>query len=346
MHMIAEGARDVANAAGIGIALLKGERLVYRAGMGMAAASMDKNLTAVFRASDDGHPRTEILRVENVETDSRIEADICRQFGAGAFLMLPIYQGRNSTGVLAILFTEPHTFRDREVRTYQLMARLVGESTSNQVEENVEHKRSLLATQLTVPQAILRMTAEMQKVSRSRFVTAPERRTALVEVCEAPAAAVRDWSSCWNLLRAGTLVRQAFKRASLNKLYWKLESVPILIALLAVCAWIAYRHTPLPVNTSALPRVSPAELQVPKSLTTKTQQPKVQKGTKHNSPKSAFKRKRVGEDEIDYVAGDVTIRQFEPTSAPKERRSGNKQVAVTPDISERGGRSDHRPENR
>jgi hypothetical protein len=341
MQLIAERAGDVAHAAGIGIALLEGERLVYRAGVGTAAASMDKNLTAVLSASADGHPRTEILRVENAETDSRIEADICRQFGASALLMLPIYQGRISAGVLAVLFNERHTFRDREVRTYQLMARLVGESTSHQVEDKVEYKRSLTANQLTVPQAILRMTAEMQKVSRSQSVREPERRTGIVGA--SPAAAVRDWSSCWNLLRAGPLMRQAFRRASLNKLYWKLGSVPIVIALLAVCGWIGYRHRPLPVSDSAIPRVSPAEPQVPPVLTPE-KQPKVQRGAGNNPPKSAFKRKRIGVNEVDYVTDDVTVRQFGPTSALKERRSRNAQAPIKSDISERAARLDHPPD--
>lgn len=138
-------------------------------------------------------------------------------------------------------------------------------------------------------------------------------------------------------------MRQAFKRPSLNKLCWKLESVPIVIALLAVSGWIAYRHKPLPVSDSVIPRVSPAELQVPPSPTTE-KPPKLQRATRHNPPKSAFKRKRIGENEVDYVADDVTIRQFGPTSAPKERRSRNKQVDIRSDISERGGRLDHPPE--
>ena len=345
MQMVVERARDVAHAAGIGIALLEGERLVYHAGVGTAASSRNQNLTSVLSTCADAHPRTEILRVENVATDSPIEADVCRQFGASALLLLPIYRERRiSTGVLAVLFDEPHTFRDREVRTYQLMARLVGESTSHQLEEKVEHKRSLPPTPSTVPQAIFRMTAEMQKVSQSGFVKAPEQRTGMVGPREAPAT-VRDWSSCWNLLIAGTLMRQAFQRASLSKLHWKLESVPLLIALFAVCGWIAYRHRPLPVNNSAIPMVSPVKVQVPKILPTE-KQPNAQRGTKHNSPKAAFTRKRVGEDEIDYVAGDVTIRQFGPSSTPTERRNPNKQVPVTPDISERSDSPDHRPENR
>ena len=337
MQMIAERARDVAHAAGIGIALLEGERLVYRAGVGMAAASMDKNLTAVLSASADGHPRKEILRVEDAKTDSRIEADICRQFGAGALLMLPICQGRTSAGVLAVLFNERHTFRDREVRMYQLMARLVGESKAHQVEEKADCKRT--ATHCRVPQAILRMTAEMQKASRSQSVRQPEQRTRIVGA--RPDIALRDQSSCRNLLRAGPLMRQAFERSFLNKL-WKLESVPIVIVLIAVCGWIAYRHKPLPVNDSAARRVVPANLQVPASPTTE-KPPRLKGATRHNPPKFAFKRKRIGVNEVDYVADDVTIRQFGPTSAPKERRSRNKQVDIRPDRSERGARLDYPP---
>jgi hypothetical protein len=340
MQTIAERACDVADAAGIGIALLEGERLVYRAGVGMAAASMDRNLTAVLNASADGHTQIENLQVENAETDSRIAADICRQFGASALLMLPICQERISAGVLAVLFSEPHTFRDREVRTYKLMARLVGESTSRQVEEKVDSLKRA-AAQSTVSQAILRMTAEMQKVSSSRSVIEPERGTE--KAGASPAATVRDWSSCREFLRAWRLMVQAFKRASLNKLYWKLESVSVVIVLLAVCGWIAHRHRPLPVGESAVPSVTPAKLQVPPSPTAE-KSPKLQGATRHNSPKFAFKPKRIGENEVDYVADDVTIRQFGPTSAPKERRSRHKQVGIRPDKSEPGARLDPLPE--
>jgi hypothetical protein len=319
MHMIAECARDVAHATGIGIALLEGGQLICRAGVVTAAASIH-NLTAVLTPCDNRHPRTEILRIENAETDSRIEADICRQLGASALLMLPIYQGHTLAGVLAVLFAEPHTFPDREVRTYQLMASLVGESLSPQVEEKVEYKQT--ATQSTVPQAILRMTSEMRKGPRPQFHREPERRTETLGPCEAPAASVRDWSS-WSLLRARTLMRQVFKRPSLNKLYWKLEVVPIVIVLIAVCGWIAYGHRPSPVSDPAIPRAIPAKLQLPPSPTIE-KPPKIQREGKHNARKSAFKRKRIGQNEIDYVTDDVTIRQFGPISAPKEPRGRSK----------------------
>jgi len=44
--------------------------------------------------------RKEILRVENAETDGRIEAAICREREAKALLMIPIYRERVVAGVL------------------------------------------------------------------------------------------------------------------------------------------------------------------------------------------------------------------------------------------------------
>ena len=330
MHMIAECARQVANATGIGIAPLEGGQLICRARVGTAPTSIP-NLPSVLTPCDNRNPRTAILRVENAETDSRIDADISRQLGANALLMLPIYQAHTLSGVLAVLFSEPHIFLDREVRTYQLMARLLAESMSPQVEQKNESKT---ATQATVPQAILRMTSEMREGPRPQFLREPERKTQTAGTCEAPQASLRNRSN-WSLLRAATSMRQVLRSSSVNKLYGRLPTVPIVILLIAVCGWIAYHHNPLPGSHSAMPGESPAEAQVPKSLTTK-KQPKVHTGTGHDSSKSAFKRKRVGENEVDYVADDVTIRQFGPASPLKEHRTRNKPVG-TMQKSERDG---------
>ena len=73
---------------------------------------------------------SEILRVENAQTDARVEAAICRQFGAKALLILPIYHKRAMAGVLEVFFGEAHAFQDREVRTYRLMGGLIEEAMS------------------------------------------------------------------------------------------------------------------------------------------------------------------------------------------------------------------------
>jgi len=65
-----------------------------------------------------------------IPADRRIEAAICRQFGAGALLILPIYDHRASVGVLEVTFRNAHEFHDREVRAYRLMASLVGDAVN------------------------------------------------------------------------------------------------------------------------------------------------------------------------------------------------------------------------
>ncbi len=110
MHMVADRSRNVANATGIAVALLKADQLVYRAGSGSAAAYVGRRLTAVLSISAHDDTRDEILRVENARADTRIEASVCRLFGANALLIVPIYQERAVAGVLEVFFREAHTF--------------------------------------------------------------------------------------------------------------------------------------------------------------------------------------------------------------------------------------------
>jgi uncharacterized iron-regulated membrane protein len=75
MAMIADQARNVANANGVAIGLLEGDNLVYRAGSGGAATYIGRHVKATLSVS---RASGEILRVENTQTDARIEAAICR----------------------------------------------------------------------------------------------------------------------------------------------------------------------------------------------------------------------------------------------------------------------------
>ena len=134
MHFIVESARDVANAAGVAIGLLKGDRLTYRAGSGSSAAFVGQYVTASLTVSAFTKTSREILRVEDAHKDTRIEADICRQFGANSLLMLPIYFDHGVAGILDIRFNQAHTFQDREVRAYRLMAEQIEGALSHSVQ--------------------------------------------------------------------------------------------------------------------------------------------------------------------------------------------------------------------
>jgi hypothetical protein len=155
------------------------------------------------------------------------------------------------------------------------------------------------------------------------FYRAPEPRTETVEPSEAPAASVPkvvelEPPASRNIYKAG--IQASF----LNKFHWQLEVVPIVIMLIAVGGWIRDGHGPLPVRNPVIPKVIPAKLQLP--LTSRIDKPpNARRERKHEPRKSAFKRKRIGRDKVDYETDDVTTRQFGPIPAPKEPRSRKEQ---------------------
>ena len=167
MREVAERARSVANAAGIAIALLQGNQLVYRAGSGSAAGYIGRHVTAMLSASPDNETRGEILRVENAETDTRIEAAICRQFDAQSLLILPIYRERKVAGVMEVLFREAHAFQDREMRAYRLMARLVQESLPQAVKPEQKMVRVSQPARLA-PAGAVAPQSQMGRAGKSR----------------------------------------------------------------------------------------------------------------------------------------------------------------------------------
>ena len=162
LHLIAERTRDIANASGIGIALLERNQLVHRAGSGTASNNVGRQLTAVLSRPGSNDTHAEILRVEDAQADSRIEAEICRQFDARALLLIPIYRDRAMSGVLEVFFSEPHTFDEREVRTYHLMASLVGDATSPPAP--LPQQKPAVVPSGTVAHALWRMSTESQPV--------------------------------------------------------------------------------------------------------------------------------------------------------------------------------------
>jgi hypothetical protein len=188
MSCIADSAREVANATGIGIALLQGNQLVYRAGSGSTSKNIGRHLTAVLSASTHGQPHREILRVEDASTDFRIEAEICRQFDAMALLLMPIYREHAVIGVFEVLFNAPHKFADCEVRTYHLMATLVADATSPAVQPASDE----VVDPILAADDLWMRSAEIQQLGLlSEPLPQPEPRPGLASVYEQVSSSLR-----------------------------------------------------------------------------------------------------------------------------------------------------------
>lgn len=191
MAHIVESARNVANATGVAIALLKGDQLTYRAGSGSSAACTGRQVTASLTVSADAKTNCEILRVENAQTDTRIEADICRQFGASALLILPIYHDRVLAGVLDVRFSEAHAFQDPEVRTYRLMAEQIEAALFHAAQ--LEQKKNLAADLPPIPDTFEQITPPDEAlVPPPEFMMLPQNEHSLYARCVAVLADIME----------------------------------------------------------------------------------------------------------------------------------------------------------
>jgi hypothetical protein len=217
MRHVVESARNVANATGVAIGLLDGGRLTYRAGSGTGAAYIGERVTASLTVSAYTRTSREILRVENALTDTRIEADICRQFGANALLILPIYHNQALAGVLDILFTEAHIFQDCEVRTYRLMAEQIEAAMlqATQPEQVQDQERSLSAELPASPDPFEPISPVVDNFDDSvpppDFFMLPENEHSLYARCGAVLAAITELPFLKQSVSLATTVTQRAK---------------------------------------------------------------------------------------------------------------------------------------
>jgi hypothetical protein len=396
MNRMVESARGVANATGVAIALLKGDQLTYRAGSGSSADCIGRQVTASLTVSRDSKSRHEILRVENAQTDKRIEADICRQFGADALLILPIYQGRALAGIFDVRFSEAHPFRESEVRTYRLMAEQIEAALCQAARP--EPKKIQAAEPLPIPDTVEQITPQGENfVPPPEFLMLPANehslyarsRAVLADIAELPVLKQaillasmlpqrarhfnwsqrtwfyrtwfnrtwfnRTWSSRPRNLNLAAIkdLRVLRQSASLatsfgqraRHLRWSNRRRNSVLAAFAVVLmftiWLASRHRgpAMPLESSTVPG-SPASIQhalLPKPLpATRLAAPQAMSApsteTLPNSPeampkRSALRRIRVGQNEVDYIGDDVTVRLFTDKPAVKRNQRANGRIA-------------------
>ena len=394
MSRMVESARGVANATGVAIALLKGDQLTYRAGSGSSADCSGRQVTASLTVSRDSKTLREILRVENAHTDTRIEADICRQFGADALLILPIYQGRALAGIFDVRFSEAHPFLDREVRTYRLMAEQIEAALCQAARP--ELKKIQAAEPQPIPDSVEQITPDGENfVSPPEFLMLPANehslyarsRAVLADIADLPVLKQaillasmlpqraqhlnwsqrtwfnrtwfnrtwfnrtwfnRTWSNHprnWNLaavkdlpvLRQSASLATSFGQRAMHLSWSKRRRNSVLAAFAVVLMftiWLASRHRgpATPLESSTLPG-SPATIQhglLPKPLPATrlaAAQATSAPSTEAMPKRSALRRIRVGQNEVDYIGDDVTVRLFTDKPAVKRSQRANGRIA-------------------
>ena len=337
MHRLVASARNAANATGVAVALLKGGQLIYRAGSGSAATYVGRQVTASLTASADAERRREILRVEDAQTDTRIEAAICRQFGAQSLLILPIYDVRGLAGVLEVLFSEAHTFQHGEVRTYQLIARQI-EAAILQAQPLAQTTKPVTQLPIT-PHAIAEVAVQRESsLNEIGSLPAPSTRNSLGQRYAAALAQARE------LLMRSQSARLAKKMQIAKDVSWRKRQWHLALAFLAMAVgltcWIAYNgrrpvsppeSSTRPASTAVDPQAGTKTVEAVPEKATDTDTATATVDSSVNPARPRFQRVQVGKNEVDYINEDVTVRYFTHPTKPQRKPLVNGRVVYIGD---------------
>jgi hypothetical protein len=327
MNLVVDSARDVAKADGVAVCLLEADQLIYRAGSGCSATCVGSRVTASLTVPANTKTGGEILRVENAQTDTRIQAAVCRQFGAKSLLMLPIYHERVLAGVLEVLFSEAHVFQDREVHSYRLMAALIEAAMFHAAE--LEQKNR---------------TAELPSTQESPYLwhgflsndeSMPDKsRHAIYQHCGAALSAIRKSQLLKRPSMVGARMVQGAKESVSHNPPWNVL-LAAFATVLGVALWIAYGRGPAsPLRSSGPPEstaIEPPDRFAPaKAMSIRAASEDSAASLplqKTGLTRSMVRRVRTGENEVDYIGDDVTIRHFSHKPNPRRRVVGASRVA-------------------
>jgi GAF domain len=343
MQLIAERTRGVASASGVAIGLLNRDHLFYAAGTGTAVSYVGMRVKAALTVSRMNEDRAEILRVENADVDPRIEAAVCRQFHAKSLLILPLYRGRVLAGVLHILFEEPHTFEDQELRTYRILAGLLSEALFQQVSPEqaraasgklsaaralIEQKVAVERRPVTASPVPIVATA-LDAVAKDQPVTlAPAEREEVVVEGLPSSAILAFWRQCLPL----------YRRAHISEL--------AVATVIGVFAWVLCTQKPATGSSAAIvPSKTPVELPQPVTAPQaqvaldNPQAPLSATAAQESLPRNlapAVSRWRTAENgRIKRFGDDVTVRYLTPSAATIQPASAVRTRQLSDDVTVR-----------
>jgi len=320
-RLVAGCARNVANATGVAIGLLESNQLAYVAGSGSAAAYTGRHVSATLSVATNSRDKGVILRVENAETETRIEAAICRQFGARSLLILPIYRDRVLSGVVEIFFNEAHVFHDREVCTYRLMADVVGEALT--YSDPFGHEAHKSTTLTTAPETIRRTAIREQNLSNNikSLSNMPFTCPTCGAATDAGKLALQQASSA----SAERILKPTNRRHTPSR-WWRFADSAAVMIVLVAAGWIGYSSdhsaSPFPNSTRQTPDAHQQQgplLPTRSAVKNTRQQPElIPTEQVMRVEMKTPKRVVTADQEIDYVSEDVTVRHFKPKLVVKQ----------------------------
>ncbi|WP_407667435.1 ATP-binding protein [Myxococcus dinghuensis] len=139
MDLVCERARRLCGADGAAVALLSGDSVEYRVATGFLAAHRGFRLPVVGTLTGESLLRGEVMRTDDTEVDVRVNGAAARRVGVRSMVCVPLWREARPVGALNVGSRHVNAFDDRDVRTLELMAGLLGAAMGNAAEVDARH---------------------------------------------------------------------------------------------------------------------------------------------------------------------------------------------------------------
>ena len=135
LQLVADRALMVTGADGVAVALVEGTGIVCRASAGKITPERGARLDPHSGFSGACLRNGQVVRCDDSELDSRVNAQACQRLGARSMVAVPLSAPQAIVGIMEAFSSEPFGFNDCDVRCLTLLAALIMDAM-NPEEEN------------------------------------------------------------------------------------------------------------------------------------------------------------------------------------------------------------------
>jgi hypothetical protein len=135
LQLLAERAQYITAASGAAIALRRGDHhdMLCRASAGSNAPELGAILSMDYGLSGESVRTRQLLRCDDVSSDSRVNHEVCRRLGIASVVVMPIVSDDQTLGVFELLSGKPRAFEERDLSALRRLSELVEHAVKHAV---------------------------------------------------------------------------------------------------------------------------------------------------------------------------------------------------------------------
>lgn len=125
LQLLAERAKYITGAQAATISLLQEGELICRACVGAPKQKTDASTTVGSGLAAECARTRRILRCDDTSKDPRVNSEICRKYGIGSAMLMPLIRGQEVIGVFELLSGSVNGFEERDLTAMQRLGEMI-----------------------------------------------------------------------------------------------------------------------------------------------------------------------------------------------------------------------------